>query len=41
MYDNVADVVADWFGIPVTDSDPSHYIVRCAYDIDIEKHTNG
>jgi uncharacterized repeat protein (TIGR01451 family) len=41
QYANIGDVDADWLGIPVTDSDPSHYIVRCEPDIDIEKHTNG
>jgi uncharacterized repeat protein (TIGR01451 family) len=41
QYANTAIVNADWMGIPVTDSDPSHYIVRCEPDIDIEKHTNG
>ncbi|MBP1909051.1 DUF7507 domain-containing protein [Methanolobus bombayensis] len=41
QYENLATVNADWLGIPVTDEDPSHYIVRCEPDIDIEKHTNG
>ncbi|WP_407356964.1 hypothetical protein [Methanolobus sp. WCC5] len=41
QYANIGEVDADWLGIPVTDSDPSHYIVRCEPDIDIEKHTNG
>ncbi|MDG6243685.1 MAG: hypothetical protein QCH31_04735 [Methanolobus sp.] len=41
QYANIGDVDADWLGIPVTDSDPSHYIVRCDPEIDIEKHTNG
>ena len=41
QYVNVADVVGYYGVIPVTDEDPSHYIVRCEPDIDIEKHTNG
>ncbi|WP_342305354.1 hypothetical protein [Methanolobus sp. ZRKC5] len=41
QYANVADVVGYYGVIPVTDEDPSHYIVRCEPDIDIEKHTNG
>jgi len=41
QYANIADVVGYYDVIPVTDEDPSHYIVRCEPDIDIEKHTNG
>jgi uncharacterized repeat protein (TIGR01451 family) len=41
QYENEGTVDADWLGVPVTDSDLSHYIVRCEPDIDIEKHTNG
>ncbi len=41
QYANIADVVGFYGQIPVTDEDPSHYIVRCAPVIDIEKHTNG
>ena len=41
QYANLADVVGFYGPIPVTDEDPSHYIVRCEPDIDIEKHTNG
>ncbi|WP_319507958.1 hypothetical protein [uncultured Methanolobus sp.] len=41
QYANLADVVGYYISIPVTDEDPSHYIVRCEPDIDIEKHTNG
>ncbi|WP_196214145.1 hypothetical protein [Methanolobus vulcani] len=40
-YENVADVVGYYGVIPVTDDDPSHYVVSCEPDIDIEKSTNG
>ncbi|WP_406662195.1 hypothetical protein V7O66_06055 [Methanolobus sp. ZRKC3] len=41
QYANDADVVGFYGVIPVTDEDPSHYIVRCRPEIGIEKHTNG
>ncbi|WP_340818547.1 hypothetical protein [Methanolobus sp. WCC4] len=41
QYANIGDVIGFYGVIPVTDEDPSHYIVRCEPDIDIEKHTNG
>ncbi|MDG6243684.1 MAG: hypothetical protein QCH31_04730, partial [Methanolobus sp.] len=41
QYANVGDVVGYFGAIPVTDSDPSHYRVNCAPDIDIEKYING
>ena len=42
QYANLATVVGDFVGIPVTDNDPSHYLAPEPHpDIDIEKHTNG
>ena len=41
QYANLATVVGDFVGIPVTDDDPSHYLApEPNPDIDIEKHTN-
>ena len=42
QYENLATVVGDFIGIPVTDNDPSHYLAPEPHPaIDIEKHTNG
>lgn len=40
-YANLGSVVGYYDVIQVTDDDPSHYIVSCEPDIDIEKYTNG